>query len=186
MYRFVCAALCLCLTGCGGFKEHEKRQDYSEATRAAVDRHVELDRVLEPRETPVVVVEKDAAGKDRVVVSAPPPAERIRYRDDGSANVSGKSREVFYEDDHFPWFIKWIGGGIAIVFLIAIWMFIRKQSVAVGAAFDTGDEVVARYIRRLRDRLEHSEEYKEKQRVKSDIAHLEAERGRLRRSRHAK
>lgn len=108
--------------------------------------------------------------------------ETIKITDHSETGAGSNEAATGLSETKIPLGVGLILTAIGILALLFAWSMVRRSSAAVSAASDTADEFMAAAIRRFRERAQHTIEPHELAKLNTDIASLEADRGRLSKS----
>ena len=135
-----CLALAILLfTGCSslfGVRKESATDKTADALRA--DLAGKFTRDIQSQPQPMVVIGKDALGKDQISIMPPPPAKETITGQYQSSQVAKSSESQYWSlKTSIPWAVSALMFAVALVIGVVAWFFFSK-STAVGKAADAG------------------------------------------------
>lgn len=188
------ALLSICLlvlaTGCSALlpSTNQRSQSAQESSKAVASQSQSLSKVVQGSKSPEIKIggwgnKVDISGKlpeeQPVVGRDVPYQERVEYKSELATDNHAASESDFWSKSTIPMGVNLMllaGGILAIIFAINR---ARNASAAANAAFGAADSGLASLIRSLRDRVALTTDPARVAEFQTQIAELEAQRGRL-------
>lgn len=188
------APLSICLlalaTGCSALlpSSNQRSQSAQESSKAVASQSQSLSKVVQGSKSPEIKIggwgnKVDISGKlpeeQPVVGRDVPYQERIEFKSDLATDNHAQSESDFWSKSTIPMGINLMllaGGILAVIFAVNR---ARNASAAANAAFGAADSGLASLIRSLRDRVALTTDPARVAEFQTQIAELEAQRGRL-------
>lgn len=172
--RYAIPFILLLLAGCG-FQEHQEQRTVQETSKIIASHERDVNERYLP-----TVVETETDPKTGITKTKVSPPADIHTSDNLGINAGQKS---FWDDSassSYPFFVKLIGVVVGAFLLGLLLWALRRQSLAVNEAYQLADATLAAQIKKRRERAAMATSHQEVAHYQTDIADLEAERGKLR------
>lgn len=177
--RYVILLLLVLCAGCG-VQEHRDASSDKIAEKIAGTRRIDFIENQQPQAQPSIETETDPkTGKVTTKINPAPPAVHREYSEGVELDAKIKSESSESSADSYPLGIKLIFLALGLFLLGLIVWALRRQSAAVNEAYQLADESLAAQIRKRRERAAMATSHQEVAHYQTDIADLEAERGKL-------
>lgn len=190
MKALVSILACLLLCGCGALlpSTSQRSQSAQESSKAVASQSQALKKVVEGNKPPEIKIggwgnTVEFSGKapdDKPVVGVDVPyRETTEYKSSLATDNDSSSKADFWSKSTIPMGVNLMllaAGILAIIFAVNR---ARQSSAAANAAFQAADSGLASLIRSLRDRAATNTDPARIAEFQTQIAELEAQRGRL-------
>lgn len=179
------AAVAIAGAGCGSLLPAKRSSSTNASSTEAISagHSIAVEKMVETTLPPVAPVKID--GDSNIVdvhleTSAPLPAKTsVNARTSEALTTTSANQSARESSSTIPLGVNLALLGVGILIVLYAVKVARSSSVAVEAAYQTGDQVLARLIRRYRDEAMASTDPNDLAWLNSQVAHIEGERGRM-------
>ena len=177
--------VCLSPLGCSLVpKEQRQQQTIQESAKFAGTRNTEIEQHIQAAPTPTIVTTTNPkTGETSTSITPPPARVDTHYAGNAEASAGAATLNSYDFSESIPLFVKLIGLAIGLALLagvvIGVWIYVRRASAAVAASAELADHILAEQIQRLRNKAMAAKDPDEITEHSTEIAGLEAQRGKL-------
>lgn len=179
--RQLLPCLLIFFCGCGLVpKETQSQQTIKQTASLAATRNSELEqRIVSAPQPTIVTSSNPKTGETMTTITPAPAVASSRYVDAMIAEGGEHSTNWYSFTESIPLGVKLILLAIGVGMFLAIWLYVRKVSLAAQEAGELADHVLAEQIQRLREKAIAATDHRDIAMHSTEIAALEAQRGRL-------